>query len=177
MKTPALTLSLPLVLLGLAVSALAQTSQNVTCDGILVTPVVAGVASDRLGARQTSVAATRADELELGIVLPRVMDHGPTYEVRLYTPNGHLYQVVPVAVGMGWEHDQTRSVAGYSQPTDVVQPRNVTVDGRKVELAGWRLPLAGSDIFLSSMYGTWTAEVWPTGAGSPCAATKFAIEP
>lgn len=106
-------------------------------------------------------SASRVLDLTLSVELPRPpagSAPGPL-EVRVYTPQGHLYQSVPFTPGQA---------ADAARPSALLARR-----WQRVELPS--LPVGGTPIVTSSLYGTWRVEVWPEGA-SPCSGT-FVLRP
>jgi hypothetical protein len=92
---------------------------------------------------------------------PRGLDGAQRLVLKFFTPEGHLYQelLVPVAT----EKDRT-------SPDDARRRRRYTVSGV--------LPLGGTAIVTSSLYGTWSVEAYIDDADTPCARPeRFAIRP
>lgn len=95
-------------------------------------------------------------------------DHVVTLNV--YTPHGHLYRRldVPVAPGRGNAPAGTRRLAGYPYPVKVETPVQRTAAGRSYAVVDVSLPVAGTSIVTSSLYGQWQVEVVMDGARQPC---------
>ena len=82
---------------------------------------------------------------------------GPALEVRFYTPNGHLYLSKPVAVppaAPGNASSRTRSWERVALPP---------------------LPVGGTPIVTSSLYGRWRVALLPEGA--PACSGSFVLRP
>lgn len=95
-------------------------------------------------------------------------DHVVTLNV--YTPHGHLYRRldVPVSPERGNAPTGTRRLAGYPYPVKVEAPVQRTVDGKSYAVVDVPLPVAGTSIVTSSLYGRWEVEVVMDGARQPC---------
>ena len=80
-------------------------------------------------------------------------------EVKLYTPAGHLYEVLQATAD-----------------PEVVQRSSRR---RRSRVVSARLPVAGSHITSRSLYGKWSAEVFLDGNDRPCSRRprRFFIEP
>lgn len=91
-------------------------------------------------------------------------------DVKVFTPNGHLYQDIVVPVAVEGSTESTRAVRGHPFRLKV---RRATAE-RVVEVPPF--PVAGTSIVSSSLYGTWRVGAWPEGADSPCE-TRFGIRP
>lgn len=115
-------------------------------------------------------------------------------QLKVTTPGGFLYQVLTVPfVGEaqpggrerpGWVTNQAtaaadppppRVVPGFPRPLEV--QRLVPAGGGRSEYElRARLPVAGTSITLSSLYGTWSVQPYLDGAAEPCGpATRFTI--
>jgi len=120
------------------------------------------------GAYGQSFSATGIADLELHVLVPReavgqVGDLRGEHVagVRVLTPRGHLYQelLVPMtadAIPAGVE----RAVAGYPHPMGVARLEMVRHGGREYLRVTLRLPVAGSAIVASGLYGLWSAEAY-----------------
>lgn len=77
-------------------------------------------------------------------------------EVKLFTPKGHLYQALRIPVG---KSPSPRPRAFFRWATEL-------------------LPVAGTTIVTSSLYGRWKAEAYLDGATTPCGrARHFTLQP
>ncbi len=119
-------------------------------------------------------------------------------QLKVYTPGGFLYQVITlpfVGAGLpdageppGWTGNAAgkraadppapRVVPGFPRPLEtqrlVLAPGDATTRAQ-YELRA-RLPVAGTSITLSSLYGTWSVQPYLDGQAEPCGpATKFTI--
>jgi hypothetical protein len=128
-------------------------------------------------------SATQILDLEFR-ALVRPMPTGPhLLELKVYTPKGHLYQVLPVAFeGSGpvtrrkgpppsWQ-------ALYRTPLPVRRAPRVRVGNDVRQRAVATLPVAGTAIVATSLYGHWTVAVHLDGAPSSCGRTaSFRLVP
>jgi hypothetical protein len=97
-------------------------------------------------------------DLLVQVMVPANAASARRVEVKMYTPKGHLYQTLSVASG-----DRSS------------RPRSTRARYQTVSL---RLPVAGTTIVQSSLYGTWRAEAYLEGDATACAKPRsFAIEP
>jgi hypothetical protein len=95
-------------------------------------------------------SATRILELRFGTRLSGSPKREHTLRLRLYSPSGFLYQVLTVPVSAGHGH-------------------------RRVEA---RLPVAGTSIMASGLYGTWRVVPQLDDSSAPCGAGRsFVIRP
>jgi hypothetical protein len=118
-------------------------------------------------------------------------------QLKVITPGGFLYQVITLPfVGAaledarqqpGWTTSGTaaraadppppRVVPGFPRPLETQRLVPVSGDGTRgqYELRA-RLPVAGTSITLSSLFGTWSVQPYLDGRAEPCGpATRFTI--
>ena len=102
----------------------------------------------------SAFSVTKILDLELRAYL-RPLPAGPhVVELKLYTPRGHLYEVLPVAF------ERTRSKKIVLRPVAA------------------RLPVAGTSIVTASLFGRWRVDVHLDGAPQSCGtATHFRLTP
>ena len=107
-----------------------------------------------------SFSASKVLDLELTVRLPRSI-RAETVELNLFTPEGHLYQTLSVPVSPA-----TDAGAGESRGPGSYRTVSAT------------LPVAGTTIVRSSLYGTWKVEAYLDRAQTPCGpALELAIRP
>jgi hypothetical protein len=115
-------------------------------------------------------------DLNFTVFFPGHHDRMDSVELRLFTPNGHLYQstIVPVALAEG----KKRTVEGYPHPLPVAQLVPHEQDGLESGFAvkAPSFPVAGTLIVADSLYGRWRVEAWPGGAQRACSA-HFSLRP
>ena len=162
------------------------------CAGVRVT------ASDRAVPPKNMTFSSR-ETLDL-LFRPRVRQNlqgEHLMQLKVSTPGGFLYQVITVPfVGAaspdgrerpGWTTNRAaaaadppppRVVPGFPRPLEV--QRLVPVSGGSATRGEYelraRLPVAGTSITLSSLYGTWKVQPYLDGRTDPCGpATRFTI--
>ncbi len=125
-------------------------------------------------------SAVETPDLVFHVMFPWEITEDLVVTLKVYTPHGHLYRTldVPVAPPKGTEitGNTTRRLPGYPYPVRVKTPRNVTYNDRRYQTVDVSLPVAGSVIVTSSLYGQWSVEVIMDGASTPCPErTRFVI--
>jgi hypothetical protein len=126
-----------------------------TCPLLWVTGDTPGRA---VRTRTLRFPASRILDLLVQVMVPANIAGSRRVEVRMYTPKGHLYQTLSPASG----DRSSRAAANRGRY------QTLTV----------RLPVAGSTIVQSSLYGTWKAEAFLEGEATACAKPRtFVIEP
>ncbi|HEX8172989.1 MAG TPA: hypothetical protein VF824_20820 [Thermoanaerobaculia bacterium] len=90
-------------------------------------------------------------------------------EVRIYTPRGHLYQsmTVPFTADASRKGSHV-AIEGYPQTLETQLLEEVTTASGKQLRAFVRLPVAGTPIVTSSIYGTWSAQAYVDDAPIAC---------
>lgn len=107
------------------------------------------------GYRPKYFSASEILDLELAVSVRR--RRGPEQiKIKLYTPNGHLYQTLKLPVDAS---------------------RRLNARGRPSRWVVGTLPVAGTTIVWASLYGKWKAEVYADGSEKRCRATRFVIAP
>ena len=102
-------------------------------------------------------------------------------ELKIFTPRGFLYQVIALpfvgaaAPGQQAAAPPSRVVPGYPRPLEVQRLVQSSGTRGEFELRA-RLPVAGTSITLSSIYGAWSVQTYLDGQAEPCGpVTRFAI--
>ncbi len=114
--------------------------------------------NQRRALRTPSFSASAILDLEFQMRLPR-STRAHTVEVKFFTPEGHLYQTVSVPVSPEAAADGENR-RGRRQAVSVT------------------LPVAGTTIVSSALYGTWKVEAYLDGTLRPCGGTlELAIRP
>lgn len=168
-----------ILVLSLAASdALGQEGKPVQapCSAVTVTNAVTR------GLRQLpALPALQVLDAELAVDLPAgLVDLSkPTpIELRFFTPSRSLYQSLTVVVASAEGKSasgETKVVQGFPQPLPV-QTAASDADGRATVQA--RLPVAGTHIVRSSLYGTWNVRVFEGSREISCpGGTSFQITP
>jgi hypothetical protein len=173
-----------MVILG-AVLALAQAGAPVPANSCLSVAVSSAEAPRRRGG---TFSATQILDLQFGAVLKSRLQGEHLLSLKVYTPNGHLYQQLdvpfrggarraePAAAGGEAAGPRMRRVDGYPQPLVEQELAPVrTASGRRYQVSA-RLPVAGTSIMTSSLYGKWKVVPHLDGNLKPCGpATRFSI--
>jgi len=101
------------------------------------------------GRRRSVFSASEILDLEFHAQLARRLDGDRQIEFRVYTPRGHLYQTLtPAVTTSGDDRQGSRRGRGRLQ-------------------ASVRLPVAGTSIVTSSLYGQWTVVAHLDGSADP----------
>jgi hypothetical protein len=150
------------------------------CTGVRVT------ASDRALPPKNMTFSSR-ETLDL-VLRPRMRhdlqgDH--LMELKIFTPGGFLYQSIALPFvgaaqttrGQQAAAPPPRVVPGYPRPLEVQKLVPVQSSGTRGEYElHARLPVAGTSITLSSIYGTWSVQAFLDGQAEPCGpVTRFTI--
>ncbi len=109
------------------------------------------------GAGRRTFSATEILDLDFAIRLRAEGDH--LLRLELPTPTGHLYQTLTVPFSTATARaGARRAVAGFPRPLEV-RPAEAAAGGAwsSVDL---QLPVAGTPIVHSSLYGRWTATAY-----------------
>lgn len=157
-----------------------------------------GRARRATSARAVKLSATAVEDAAFSLNLSRVPPGDHVVEMRVFMPGGRLYQslAAPVAIASGSPAARAAApsharLQGYPFPVAVQRPETVaadtgtsSVDGSGAAAAsggGLRatvtltLPVAGTPIVNSSLYGNWTVRAYVDGSPSACATTPFKI--
>ena len=125
-------------------------------------------------------SATKILDVRVHVLLPPVTPSHPlpkTVTVRVFTPNGHHYQTATVPVAAEGSKEKERKLKGYRFPLKTSRARAYQDRGVRWNIVDvFSLPVAGTSITTSSLYGTWRVQVWPAGADSSCD-TTFVLRP
>lgn len=146
------------------------------------------VSSPEAPNRRVSFSATKIVDLQFGALLRSRISGEHVLNLKVYTPKGHLYQQLDVPFRGGVVNGATnpaeatsgprmRRVEGYPQPMpeqELVAARTPT--GQRGYRVSARLPVAGTSIMASSLYGKWKVVPHLDGSLKACgAATVFSI--
>ena len=145
------------------------------------------VSSPEAPKRRVSFSATQILDLEFGALLRSRISGEHVLNLKVYTPKGHLYQQLDVPFRGGVTSNtaaaetvagpRMRRVDGYPQPLaeqELVAARTPT--GQRAYRVSTRLPVAGTSIMASSLYGKWKVVPHLDGSLKACgAAAAFSI--
>ena len=129
-------------------------------------------------------SATRILDIEFQTMLRRRVQGPHTLQLKLYTPKGHLYQILTVpftAPGRGeaeGEKPGKRWVDGHPEPVDEQEAQAVRFEGFHRHQVNAILPVAGTLITNNSLYGQWRVEPQLDDDPEPCGPPEsFFIKP
>ena len=134
--------------------------------------------------RVTSPQATAADasaafratailDLQFDAVFKQRLAGPHLLELKVYTPKGKLYQVLTVPF-TGGAAPRRRRLAGYPRP---LQERDLKTRGHARHEVSAQLPVAGTWIMTSSLYGAWRVDAHLDGASERSATQTFSLAP
>jgi hypothetical protein len=126
--------------------------------------------------RVPEFSASTIIDVRFTVLLRGVVDHG-LLKLKVFTPQGYLYQTlsVPFAAGPG-AVPQARHVDGSSR--SVLEQRAAPAAAGADYRVEARLPVAGTLIVSEGLFGRWTVEPWLDGASAACRAGRpFVINP
>jgi hypothetical protein len=136
--------------------------------------------------RNARFSATEILDLEFRVLLARPLSGDHRLDLRVYSPDGQLYQTLTVpfhtlerggaASTGGRARRGKRKLSDYPQPIEEAE-----VSSRAKERTGHgavraNLPVAGTSIVASSLYGRWKAEAFLDSGLAACGApARFVI--
>lgn len=128
-------------------------------------------------------SASQILDLRFRTTLGRPLDGQHALELRVYTPKGHLYQVLTVPVAGPIRRPPAPRLR--EQNVDRRAPsRTDPADEAVMDEPDWKLsfdtilPVGGTSIVTNSLYGSWTVTPHLDGSLKPCGpARQFRIEP
>ena len=141
--------------------------------------IVSADRSEDLATTKTKVfRATRILDVRVRAVTPANVEFESDDVVvfRFTTPRGGLYREVEVPVRpsrAGAEKERRRP--GYPFPLEVQEPQSFKLNGQPAKSVEARLPVGGTAIMESGLYGVWRVEAL-VGDARPCSAT-FELKP
>ncbi len=128
--------------------------------------------------RASAFSATRILDLELRADV-RPLAAGPhLLELKLYTPHGHLYQVLPVAFegsgpSRGKLPEPAAWQAAYGNSLPLRPAPLVQADRALRQRVVATLPVAGTSITSASLFGRWRVDAHLDGAAESCSTPAF----
>jgi len=128
--------------------------------------------------KKKTFRATKILDVRVRAVIPSTVEFEAADVVtfRFTTPKGNLYQTIDVPVRSSTKKGEAeRRVPGYPFPLAVQQPKSTKVDGTPAQTVEARLPVGGTVIMESGLYGDWIVQAFVGGA-RPCSAT-FVLQP
>lgn len=130
--------------------------------------------------RQERFSATEILDLEIRVLFPESLDGEHRLDVKLYTPDHQLYQVLTVpfqadpatASSASSHRDRRRKLADYPRPLREEMSRPEHEGRRRYQAVSARLPVAGTSIVTGSLYGTWTAVAYLDESSESCVSPR-----
>jgi hypothetical protein len=122
--------------------------------------------------RQRRFSATEILDLQIEVRLPTEMDSNERVTVRIFTPDGHLYQELPATAFENESNDTSAAARRQRRRDRSSEPRK-----RASRDLSAVLPVAGTSIVTSSLYGKWSAFASVDGADICSPPTTFVITP
>ncbi len=148
--------------------------------------VPARASASPAGAATTSVLVTNSPhfsvtkilDVTLTVLLPAGIEGEHLVEMRVFTPDGQLYRSLAVPFAKGAPPGAARAVEGYARPVPQQALQRVRRGRSLLAAAFTTLPVGGTDIVSSGLYGRWRVEAHLDGAEQRCApAASFNLNP
>ncbi len=125
-----------------------------------------------------SFSATRILDLDLTVLFPAGLEGEHVVELRVFTPDGQLYRSMATPFAQGAQRDSARQVEGYARPLPQQPPKPVRRGRSQYAAVAAKLPVGGTDVVSSGLYGRWRVEAYLDGAEQRCApAASFNLNP
>lgn len=118
------------------------------------------------------LSATDILDLEIVVGLPFRLEGEHRVDVELYTPDGHLYRRLTVVRGSATADVSAaprRKLPDLARPVEVRRDASSLARRASVRIS---VPVAGTSIVSSSLYGRWTAVAYLDGAADACVAPR-----
>jgi hypothetical protein len=137
--------------------------------------IAAGSAEKNQGKFDTVFSAKEIIDVDLTVLfnpgVAKRFDGDHEVEVRIFTPNGSLYQsiAVPFSNEKGRE-GKPKKLAGYPREIPTKALTVISDNGQQKLGVAVRLPVGGTSISLHSLWGQWSARAYVDGEALPCAA-------
>lgn len=123
-------------------------------------------------------SVTKILDLTFTVLFPTKTDGEHLVELRVFTPDSHLYRSLAIPVAGRGRALGARSVDGYARPLPQQALSRVARGRGFFEAASTTFPVAGTDIVSSGLYGRWRVEAYLDGAEQRCTpAAWFTLNP
>ena len=122
--------------------------------------------------------ATRILDLDFEVRFAGGFTGDHVLHLKLLTPKGHHYQTLTAPVATAARAGAMRRVEGYPRPLKVrvARPARGRTAGETAVVQ--QLPVAGTSIVASALYGTWTVTAYLDDATEACGpAASFVVTP
>lgn len=122
------------------------------------------------GEEEFSLSGTR--DMYIYTYWKRLRGEEQTQRVRIYSPDGHLFQtrIIPFTTRRGSE-PMRRQVPGIDNPVDVQQALSV----KRWRVVTVHFPIAGTWVNQHEMQGLWRVEVYHNEAQAPIVSGSFTL--
>ena len=124
-------------------------------------------------------SAAQILDLEIRVLLPEKLTGEHRLDVSLYTPDHQLYQTLTVpfrGAGTPPSRGPRRKLTDHPRPIAEAEARATLAGKHRRTVVSAVLPVAGTSIVTSSLYGEWTAAAFLDGSQKSCgAAARFVI--
>jgi hypothetical protein len=166
---------LPIMILSMAVASWSAAPQEHFCARVTVMDHL----TDQVKPSPRPFAATEILDLFFYVEIGGNIRGDHILSLEIYTPKGHLYQELTAAVTTVSNRDGLRiDVPGYPKPMNLQRLTAVNRGEQSHLQARLSLPVAGTLIVSSALYGEWTAKVKIDGEPMTCnRPVRFTIAP
>lgn len=115
-------------------------------------------------------SATATTDLKIHVIFPDAFKEDHVISLKFQTPAGHLYRQidVPVTHEVGRQGTQTVRLPGYPYPVTVAVPEISRIAGQVAPSIEVRLPVGGTSIATSSLFGMWQVNGMIDGVEKRC---------
>lgn len=163
---PGVWIGLTLVSLAAWAGAAAEAEED-TGPAVCVM-ILAGSAEETPGTWGTSFSATRTVDLTFSVVFRKNLRGEHLLELRVYTPQGNLYQTLSGQIAEPGKNAEKRLVPGYAMPRLQWVPIPISQGEKRGLKVDVPFPVGGTLIQTSSLYGQWRVEAYLDGGKIPC---------
>ena len=159
---------LSILIMAVAASSYAA-SPNGRCSMLLVSSP-----QKTNGSYASTFSATSVIDLDFSLLfttsLSRKLPGAHVARIDVFTPKGNLYERMSVPFASSKSLNKAR-VEGYRDLRDIVQLSSTSYKSKGYLRLKSTLPIAGTPVITSSLYGNWSAVAYIDKDSAPCAAT------
>lgn len=130
--------------------------------------VLAGSAEETPGTWGKLFSATKTVDITFSVIFRFNLRGEHLLELRIYTPQGELYQSIAGQVAEVGRTAEKRLVPGYSRPKLQWVPVPIAHGEKKGLKVDVPFPVGGTLIQSNSLYGQWRVEAYVDGSPVPC---------
>ncbi len=128
----------------------------------------AGATTSVLVTNSPHFSVTKILDLTLTVLLPASIEGEHLVEMRVFTPDGQLYRSLAVPFAKSAPPGAARAIEGYARPVPQQALKRVRRGRSLFAAASATLPVGGTDIVSSGLYGRWRVEAHLDGAEQRC---------